>query len=51
MNYAPLVTGAVILAVGLWWLISARHSFTGPRQTIVTDPDNPAAVATAPASP
>jgi amino acid transporter len=51
VNYAPLVTGAVILAVGLWWLISARHSFTGPRQTIVTDPDAPGAVAPAPAAP
>jgi amino acid transporter len=34
VNYAPLVTGAVILAVGIWWLISARHTFTGPRHTI-----------------
>jgi hypothetical protein len=34
VNYAPLVTGGVILAVGLWWLASARHTFTGPRHTI-----------------
>ena len=34
VNYAPLVTGAVILAVGIWWLVSARHTFTGPRHTI-----------------
>jgi amino acid transporter len=34
VNYAPLVTGGVILAVGLWWLISARHTFTGPRHTV-----------------
>jgi hypothetical protein len=34
VNYAPLVTGGVILAVGLWWLASARHTFTGPRHTV-----------------
>jgi len=34
VNYAPLVTGGVILAVGIWWLVSARHRFTGPRHTI-----------------
>jgi amino acid transporter len=33
-NYTPVVTGGVFLAVGLWWLISARHTFTGPRHTI-----------------
>jgi amino acid transporter len=34
VNYAPLVTGGVILAVGIWWLLSARHTFTGPRHTV-----------------
>lgn len=34
VNYAPLVTGGVILAVGIWWLVSAKHTFTGPRHTI-----------------
>ncbi len=34
VNYAPLVTGGVILAVGIWWLASARHTFTGPKQTV-----------------
>ncbi len=34
VNYAPLVTGAVILAVGVWWLLSARKTFTGPRNTL-----------------
>jgi amino acid transporter len=34
VNYAPLVTGGVILAVGIWWLASARHTFTGPKHTI-----------------
>jgi amino acid transporter len=33
-NYTPVVTGGVFIAVGLWWLISARHTFTGPRHTI-----------------
>ena len=34
VNYAPLVTGGVILAVGIWWLASARRWFTGPKHTI-----------------
>jgi amino acid transporter len=34
VNYAPLVTGGVILAVGVWWLLSARKTFTGPRHTV-----------------
>jgi amino acid transporter len=34
VNYAPLVTGGVMLAVGIWWLVSAKHTFTGPRHTI-----------------
>ena len=33
-NYAPLVTGGVILAVLLWWVLSARHWFKGPKHTI-----------------
>jgi amino acid transporter len=34
VNYAPLVTGGLFLIVGLWWLLGARNSFTGPRRTI-----------------
>jgi amino acid transporter len=34
VNYAPLVTGGVIIAVGIWWLVSAKRTFTGPRRTI-----------------
>jgi amino acid transporter len=34
VNYAPLVTGGVILAVGIWWLVSAKNTFTGPRVTL-----------------
>ncbi|MCW2993126.1 MAG: amino acid permease [Conexibacter sp.] len=33
-NYTPLVTGGVFIAVGIWWLAVARHTFTGPRQTL-----------------
>ncbi len=34
VNYAPLVTGGVLLAVGLWWVLSAKNTFTGPRHTV-----------------
>jgi len=34
VNYAPLVTGGMTLAVGLWWLLSAKKTFTGPKHTI-----------------
>src|SRR3954462_9919697 len=34
VNYAPIVTGVVILAVTIWWFVSAKKTFTGPRQTI-----------------
>jgi amino acid transporter len=34
VNYAPLVTGGVILAVGIWWLVSAKNTFTGPKKTV-----------------
>jgi amino acid transporter len=37
VNYAPLTVGAVVLAVGLWWLLSARHKFTGPIKQIHMD--------------
>ena len=34
VNYAPLVLIAVIGAVAIWWLVSARHTFKGPVRTI-----------------
>ena len=34
VNYAPLVTGGTMLAVWLWWRISARHTFHGPRVNV-----------------
>ena len=37
VNYAPLMVGAVLLGVGLWWLVSARRTFKGPVRTVVFD--------------
>ena len=37
VNYAPFTVLAVIAAVGLWWLISARRTFTGPIRQVDTD--------------
>ena len=37
VNYAPITVLVVIVAVGLWWLLSARHYFTGPVRNITTD--------------
>ncbi len=34
VNYAPLVLIGIIGAVTIWWLVSARHTFTGPVRTI-----------------
>ncbi|WP_371494323.1 amino acid permease [Kitasatospora sp. NBC_00374] len=30
-NYTPVAVGVVLGFAGLWWLVSARHWFTGPR--------------------
>lgn len=37
VNYAPITVGVVILAVGLWWVLSAHRTFTGPVKTIHID--------------
>jgi amino acid transporter len=37
VNYAPFTVLAVIAAVGIWWLVSARHTFTGPIRQLDTD--------------
>ena len=37
VNYAPIMVGAVLLGVGLWWLVSARRTFKGPVRTVVFD--------------
>jgi amino acid transporter len=48
VNYAPIVVGVVMAGVILWWALSARHWFTGPRRTIDEtdglDPKTPEAV-------
>ena len=33
-NYTPVVTGGLAIAIGLWWFLSARKWFTGPKHTI-----------------
>ncbi len=30
VNYAPITVGAVIVLVGIWWIVSARKWFKGP---------------------
>jgi amino acid transporter len=49
VNYAPFTVIAVIAAVGLWWLLSARHTFTGPIRQLDTD-DTGRVIDPAPAS-
>jgi amino acid transporter len=36
-NYAPVTVIVVLGAVGIWWLVSARHKFTGPVRNIQFD--------------
>src|SRR3954462_4263692 len=38
-NYAPVTVIVVLGAVGIWWLVSARHKFTGPVRNIEFDDD------------
>jgi amino acid transporter len=33
-NYTPVVTGGLFAIVGIWWLVSARNTFKGPRTTV-----------------
>jgi amino acid transporter len=40
-NYAPIAVGVVILLVGAWWMLSARHWFKGPIRTVETADDAP----------
>jgi amino acid transporter len=49
-NYAPLVTIAVMVAVTLWYLLSARRTFKGPIRTIEMGAEG-SAISTAPAEP
>jgi hypothetical protein len=34
VNYAPIAVGAVLIGIALWWSLSAKKWFTGPRRTI-----------------
>jgi len=34
VNYTPIVTGGLLLGITVWWALSARHWFTGPKHTI-----------------
>jgi hypothetical protein len=36
-NYAPVTVGVLLVAVGGWWLLRARHTFHGPVRTVVFD--------------
>ena len=51
VNYAPLVTIAVMIGVTLWYFISARHTFKGPIRTIDFADDGVTVAGTAPAAP
>ena len=34
VNYAPITVGLVLLIVGLWWTLKAKHTFKGPVRTV-----------------
>ena len=36
-NYAPVIVGATVAAVAVWWRASARRTFTGPVRTVQFD--------------
>ncbi|MGK4585596.1 amino acid permease [Kitasatospora sp. HPMI-4] len=38
-NYTPVAVAVVLGSAGIWWLVSARHWFTGPKvQSLPTEP-------------
>jgi amino acid transporter len=37
VNYAPITVGGLFVIVGIWWLVRARHTFTGPVRNIEFD--------------
>jgi hypothetical protein len=37
VNYAPVTVAIVMLAVWLWWELSAKNHYTGPVRTIQFD--------------
>jgi len=34
VNYAPIVTGGALVILGMWWSLSAKKWFTGPRSNL-----------------
>jgi amino acid transporter len=46
VNYAPITVGVVFAAVGIWWLVSARNTFTGPVRNVDMEPTGTAQVST-----
>jgi len=34
VNYAPLLTGGTLIVLAIWWQLSAKKWFTGPKHTI-----------------
>ena len=34
VNYAPIVTVGTLVLLAIWWSVSAKHWFTGPKHTI-----------------
>ena len=43
VNYTPIVVFGVLIAITIWWQVSAKNWFTGPKHTI----DLPAGVSSA----
>ncbi len=37
VNYAPILTVGSLILLAIWWQVSARHWFTGPKKTIDTE--------------
>jgi len=37
VNYAPILTIGTLLILTIWWFVSARHWYTGPKHTIDED--------------
>jgi amino acid transporter len=37
VNYAPATVGGLLLIVGVWWLVRARHTFRGPVRNVEFD--------------
>jgi amino acid transporter len=37
VNYAPITVGGLFIVVGIWWLVRARHTFSGPIRNIEFD--------------